>query len=179
MTRNSWIPILTILTVSAAAIAFLFWIIYFRQPSDSLRHAYGDMLPAFNASMNALSAFSLVCGYFAIRRLDHRRHGRCMLAAFFFSTLFLFGYIAYYVTHGNTKFLAQGWIRPIYFSTLISHILLSLPALPLVLCMFYFAWAKKWPQHRKLAYFTLPIWFYVSVTGVLVFFLQRIFNVAS
>ena len=168
--------VVAILAVSAAAIGFLFWLIYFKSGSPIGAPDFIEKLPAMNAAMNGLSALSLYTGWLAIKRKNLRAHTRHMITAFLFSSLFLAGYITYYVYHGNAKFLAEGWIRPVYFFTLISHIVLSLPALPMVLITFYLSLTNRIDRHKKLARLTFPIWMYVSVTGVLVFVLQRLFN---
>ncbi|MEO1173553.1 MAG: DUF420 domain-containing protein [Myxococcota bacterium] len=170
--RTSPAPVIGILAVSAAAIAFLFWLIYFK---DGLQRGTGEFtfLPAVNASLNAASAVCVASGVVLIRQRKMQAHGIAMLAAFLFSAAFLVCYIAYYWLHGNTVFTGQGIIRPIYFAILISHIGLSIVALPLVLTTFYFALTKQFDRHRPLARWTYPIWLYVSVTGVVVFFLVK------
>ena len=96
-----------------------------------------------------------------------------MVAAFLASALFLVGYLAYHYVHGDTKYLGQGWLRPVYFFILISHILTSALALPLCLTTLFFALRRRFDRHRRIARIALPIWLYVSVTGVLVFFFLR------
>jgi putative membrane protein len=99
-----------------------------------------------------------------------------MLLATFTSALFLVSYIAYHHFHGDSKFLAQGWIRPVYFTILISHILLSVVQVPLILTTLYLAYSKNFVKHKKIAKITFPIWLYVSVTGVLIFIILKWFN---
>jgi putative membrane protein len=156
---------------SLLALAFLFWLIYFRQGSgDDQSVAF---LPAVNASLNATTAAFLVRGWFAIRGGNRKLHAFCMKSAFIFSALFLACYIIYHSAHGDTPFPGQGWIRPVYFFILITHIVLSMAALPMILGTFYHAVTGRLETHRKWARVTLPIWLYVSLTGVLIFFLLR------
>lgn len=170
------IAIPTILVVSALAILFLLWLIYFRQTVPSTA-AWVSALPALNAFLNACSALFIVLGLRAVRQKRYGTHMRYMLSAFVSSSLFLISYIIYHSLHGDTRFLAQGLIRPIYFFTLISHIALSMLALPLVFTTFYFALSRKKKKlHRQVARWTYPIWLYVSVTGVLIFALLKLFN---
>lgn len=169
--RNAvWI----ILAVSAAAVAFLLWIIYGVETSDN-DNAWA-FLPATNAAFNALSAGALLTGLYHIRHNRRRAHGISMAAAFAASALFLVGYIIHHTVHGDSKFLATGWLRPTYFFILASHILLSMAALPMVLTTLFFAATRRWSAHRALARWTWPVWLYVSVTGVLVFVFLRFLN---
>ena len=96
-----------------------------------------------------------------------------MLSALTFSTAFLISYIIHHNVHGDTKFTGIGWIRPVYFATLISHILISVATLPMVLTTFFFALTKQFARHKRLARFTFPLWLYVSVTGVAIYFLLK------
>ncbi len=161
-----------ILAVSAAAFGFLVWLIYFKTPAGSSISAY-DALPAVNAILNGLSACCLTAGYLAIRAKRRRVHMTLMIAAFVFSALFLVSYIAYHNVHGDTKFLGEGAIRPVYFSILISHIGVTVFALPMIFTTFFFAYRLRFDAHRRLARITLPLWLYVSVTGVAIYFLLK------
>ena len=163
-----------ILLLSAAAIAFLFWLIYgVEGVDDSGRWAF---LPATNAFFNAVSASAVMVGLWQIRQGHKRNHGLAMITAFAASSLFLIGYIIHHTVQGDTKFLTQGWLRPTYFVILISHVLLSIAVLPMVLTTFFLAATRRWPAHRALARWTYPVWLYVSATGVLVFFFLRFLN---
>lgn len=165
-----------ILVVSAAAIAFLFWIIYGVETSaGSSKWAF---LPATNALFNALSATALVTGIVHIRRGKKRAHGISMATAFAASALFLVGYVIHHTVHGDTQFLTTGWLRPTYFFILITHVVLSIVVLPMVLTTLFLAAMRRWPAHRALARWTWPLWLYVSVTGVLVFVFLRLLNTA-
>ena len=128
-------------------------------------------LPALNASLNGLSAILLVAGFTFIHKRQVERHRLCMLAAFGVSTAFLVSYVVYHVQHGATPFPGRGWIRPVYFSLLASHVLLAIAVLPLALTTLYRAWRGDIAGHRRIAQLTWPIWMYVSVTGVLVYWI--------
>ena len=129
-------------------------------------------LPAVNASLNGLSAIFLTAGYYFIRRKNKVAHRNCMVSAFVTSTVFLACYLTYHFSvKVVTKFPGQGWIRPVYFTILISHILLAFLIVPLVLMTLHRAVKARFELHKKIARWTWPIWMYVSVTGVLIYFL--------
>jgi putative membrane protein len=128
-----------------------------------------SFLPLLNASLNGLSGIFLIMGYVFIRYRQVERHRFCMLAAFSLSALFLVSYVIYHTLVGSTSFTNQSWIRPIYFTILISHIILAALVLPLALTTLYRAWRGKFAQHRQVARWALPIWLYVSVSGVIVY----------
>ena len=165
-----------IIALSAAATAFLFWLIYFKptpqQFSDDLA-----FLPALNAMLNGLSAISMCVGVFYISRGKWQAHRRWMITALGFSTLFLASYILHHHLHGDTSFQGTGIIRPVYFFILITHVLLSIVALPLILVTVFFSLSGRFRLHKKLARFTFPLWLYVSVTGVVVFLLLKIYTI--
>ncbi len=133
----------------------------------------GDVsaLPAFNALLNGTSAVLLVLGYTFVRIGKVRVHRACMLGAFGVSVLFLISYVVYHSSFGSRPFSGQGWIRWVYFPLLISHIVLAAGIVPLALVTIYRAWRGEVAQHQRLARWTLPIWLYVSVTGVMVYWL--------
>jgi uncharacterized membrane protein YozB (DUF420 family) len=127
-------------------------------------------LPALNASLNATSAVFLTVGYILIRRGDRRLHKRCMLAALITSTAFLACYVVYHWNIGGSKaFTGQGAIRTLYYAILIPHVLLAMTVLPLALVTTARALRSQFDRHRRVARWTLPVWLYVSVTGVLVY----------
>jgi putative membrane protein len=126
-------------------------------------------LPALNASLNGLSAVFLTAGYRYIRRKNMAAHRACMLAAFTVSTLFLISYVTYHAQVGSVPFLHHGWIRPVYFGILITHVVLAAAILPLAIVTLSRALHQKFDRHRRLARWTLPLWLYVSVTGVVVY----------
>ena len=104
-----------------------------------------------------------------IRRRRIQAHRACMLSAFFVSTAFLISYVTYHIRVGNVLFQGQGWIRPVYFTLLISHVTLAIVILPLALITLSRALREQFDRHRRIARWTLPLWLYVSVTGVIVY----------
>ncbi len=162
-------PLRWIVPLSAAISLFLLWLIYWK-PAATTQAGWITVLPATNALCNGLSACCLIAGFLNIRRGRRTAHIRCMLGAVLCSVLFLTGYIVYHHFHGDTPFPGQGLVRPIYFTILISHIVLSIVVLPMVLTTLYYAGTGQYQTHRRLARYTLPLWLYVSVTGVAVFF---------
>jgi len=128
-------------------------------------------LPAVNATLNALSAVLLITGYVLIRLRRIDQHRRIMIAAFVTSSLFLISYIVYHSQVGSVRFTRQGFVRPLYFSILITHVTLAALVLPLAIVTLTRGLGARYVQHRSIARWTLPIWLYVSVTGVLVYIL--------
>ena len=128
-------------------------------------------LPALNATLNGICAIFLVSGFVAIRNRRIALHRACMLAAVTASALFLASYLYYHYQVGSVRFQGQGWSRPFYFSILISHTVLAAAIVPLVLVTLTRALRKRYLKHKKIARWTLPIWLYVSVTGILVYLL--------
>ncbi|MEP7257340.1 MAG: DUF420 domain-containing protein [Flavitalea sp.] len=123
----------------------------------------------FNAITNSLVSVLLVAALIAVRKGNYEAHKKIMFAAIILSALFLISYICHHLLAGDTKFGGQGGIRYVYFFILITHIFLAAVILPFILFTAYRALIAEWPQHRKLARITWPIWFYVSVTGVVVY----------
>lgn len=128
-------------------------------------------LPALNAALNFTSTVFISAGWYFIRRGFWQRHIVCMLAAIVSSTLFLAGYIIYHLHVGEKSSGLTGWVAWIYFPMLISHILLAFVTLPLVILTLIPVFTRRWDRHRRLARWTMPVWLYVSVTGVLVYFM--------
>ncbi len=126
---------------------------------------------ALNAALNGTSAILLAFGYSAIRQHKIILHKRFMISAFSVSTLFLISYIIYHYQVGNIRFHGRGWIRPVYFAILISHTILAVIIVPMILLTLRRAWLEKFDKHRIIARWTLPLWMYVSITGVVVYFL--------
>jgi putative membrane protein len=167
-------PIPAILALSAAIAAFLIWLIYFK--GKTVQPDWVGNLPAANALFNSLSAICLTAGYINIRKGKRIAHMRCMIGATVFSALFLVSYITYHAFHGDTHFPGHGPVRAIYLSILASHILLSMIALPFILATLWFATRAQFRFHRAVSRWTFPIWLYVSVTGVVVFFMLRAYT---
>ncbi len=128
-------------------------------------------LPALNAALNATSAILLACGYRFIRRREIRAHRACMLAAFSVSILFLISYLTYHYQVGSVRFPGTGWLRTIYLTILATHTVLAALVPPLAIVTLFRAVRERFDKHRRLARWTLPIWMYVSVTGVIVYWL--------
>lgn len=128
-----------------------------------------EILPSLNAGLNAISVGLALAGYRAIRRGHQGLHRRCMLSALGSSTLFLVGYLTLRAVAGLTRYTGEGWIRPVYFSLLLSHTVLAAVQVPLLGWALYRAWQGAFVRHRAVARVALPIWLYVSATGVLVY----------
>jgi uncharacterized membrane protein YozB (DUF420 family) len=128
-----------------------------------------SQLPTLNAALNSLSAVFLFAGYRFIRAKNRDAHRACMLAAFFCSTVFLISYLVYHFQVGSVGFKGQGWIRPVYFTILISHTILAAAVVPLALITLFRALRERFDAHRRIARWTFPIWLYVSVTGVAIY----------
>lgn len=126
-------------------------------------------LPALNALLNTAAALLLVAGCRFIRQGRREAHRRAMTAALIVSALFLASYLVYHAQVGSVKFQKTGWIRPVYFSILISHTVLAACVAPMALVTVWRAWKGRFEKHRRLARITLPLWLYVSVTGVIVY----------
>jgi uncharacterized membrane protein YozB (DUF420 family) len=127
---------------------------------------------ALNAILNGTSAVLLAAGYTAIRSGKIQVHKKFMLSAFVASCAFLVSYVIYHVRiHQVIHFQGQGWIRPVYFTILISHTILAVVIVPLIIITLRRAWFARFDKHRIIARWTLPLWFYVSITGVIVYFM--------
>ena len=128
-----------------------------------------SVLPHLNATLNASSFILLTSGYYFIRRGRVLAHRRCQISALTASILFLVSYVVYHAHHGTTRFAGQGIARPIYFTILTTHTILAVVIVPLILITFYRALRADFERHRRIARITLPLWLYVSVTGVIVY----------
>lgn len=125
---------------------------------------------AFNATLNGISAILLVLGYSAIRSGKIALHKKLMVSAFFVSCAFLVSYLIYHARiHQVVHFQGQGWIRPVYFTLLLSHTILAVVIVPMIIVTLRRAWLQRFDKHRVIARWTLPLWLYVSVTGVIVY----------
>lgn len=129
------------------------------------------MLPTLNACLNAGAATLLVSGWLFIRRGRVEAHRLCMGAAFLCSTVFLACYLYYHYQVGSVRFQGQGWLRLAYFALLISHTSLAVLIVPMILRTLFLAWKERFEEHAWWARRTLPLWLYVSVTGVLVYWM--------
>ena len=130
---------------------------------------YISYLPHLNACLNGTSAVLLFSGYSFIRSGNVAAHRTCQLSALAVSLLFLASYLTYHYHHGATRFQGTGLARPIYFTVLTSHTILAIVIVPLVTLTFYRAFRQDFTRHRRIARITLPLWLYVSITGVIVY----------
>ena len=126
-------------------------------------------LPALNACLNFVSTVFILTGWYFIRHGAWRRHLACMITAVISSTFFLAGYIVYHVHAGEKSSGYTGWLAAVYFPILASHVLLAFVTVPLVVVTLVQVFRRRWDQHRRIARWTLPIWLYVSVTGVFIY----------
>ncbi len=155
-----------------AAFAMVLWVVLKAQPGSE-GPAWIAGLPCFDACSNAASAALALAGFWAVRRGRTSLHRACMLAALACSACFLGGYLVYHHYRGETRFLGTGPVRVLYLSLLASHVVLSFFVLPLLLVTVAFAGLGVFQRHRSVARWTLPLWLYVSVTGVLVYLFLR------
>jgi putative membrane protein len=128
-------------------------------------------LPSINAFFNFLSTLFLILGFVQIKRGQKVAHKKSMLLALFFSSIFLIGYLIYHYNFGSTRFPDLGWIKTLYLIILIPHVILAAVMVPLILITFYHAFKENFEKHKKWARITFPIWLYVSITGVLIYFM--------
>lgn len=162
--------VIAITLLSALALVFLFWLLYFKDSPDETFH-WVTRLPALNATLNSIATILLIFGFLEIKKRNFERHMQFMIGSFLMSTLFLVSYVIYHNFIGHTPFPGTGVIRPIYFSILITHVVLSAAVVPMILGSFYLAFAGKFKSHRTLSKYTFPVWLYVSITGVVIFFI--------
>lgn len=134
-----------------------------------------DFLPAVYSAINCLVAVCLVLAVLAVKRGDIARHRRFIAAAMVLSGLFLLAYVIYHFTSEEIKYTGTGWVRPVYFSLLISHVVLAAVSLPFILLAYLSGWADRRPAHRRLVKFVFPMWFYVAVSGPVVYLMLHVF----
>lgn len=161
----------TIALVSAAVVAGVGLLLLGPRPAGLPAGGPVVRWPALNAALNAASAACLAAGYLLIRGRRVVAHRACMLAAFALSCLFLVSYVVYHATAGSVPFPGRGPLRVVYFALLLSHIVLAAAIVPLALVTLYRAWTGRFDRHRRIARWTLPLWLYVSVSGVLVYWM--------
>lgn len=166
-------PVVTrILALSATVFFFLLWLLFFRTGPEPDPGAL-SFLPATNAALNGLAATCIICGFVAIKSGRRRLHMTFMITAVCLSVVFLVSYITYHTIHGNTDFVTEGWLRYFYYTVLISHISCTVFALPLIMSAVFFAATKRFDLHKKVVKYTFPVWLYVSITGVAIYFLLK------
>lgn len=130
-----------------------------------------SQLPAVNATLNSVSAAFLILGFLFIKFKNIKAHKACMLSAFSSSSLFLISYLVYHYRVGSVPFKGLGWMRTVYFAILLTHTILAVAVVPLVLITLRWALKQRFAAHRRMARWTFPIWLYVSVTGVVVYWM--------
>ncbi|MFP8874812.1 MAG: DUF420 domain-containing protein [Myxococcota bacterium] len=160
--------------LTLAVMSFLIWLIYFHDGDGGSSSA--ETLPRVNAILNAISAVLISLGLWAIKQRKRTLHMRLMSSAFASSALFLITYVYYHSLHGDTHFAGEGVVRPIYFALLISHIVLSMVTFPMILTSFYLGLTDRIETHRRLSKWTWAGWFYVSITGVVVYFMLHVIH---
>ncbi len=128
-------------------------------------------LPTLNAVLNSASFILLLSGFYFIRQKRISAHRACMIAAVIVSLLFLTSYLIYHAQVGSVKFTKTGWIRPVYFTILLTHTVLAVAIVPLAAITLFRALKERFDKHRKIARWTLPVWLYVSITGVAIYFM--------
>jgi len=157
--------------VSLTVVAFLGWLLMLNRGVAS--DVDLSFVPALNAVLNATSAVLLVSAVVAIKNGKRETHKRLVLSALVSSALFLSGYVAYHAVHGDTRFAGEGAAKVAYLVLLASHVILSIAVVPMIFTCLYLAFQERFEAHRRIAKVTFPIWLYVSVTGVIVFFVLR------
>jgi putative membrane protein len=166
---NDRLALSVIAVLSAAVVAAVAVLLVGRGPVGGGLDV--SALPKLNAMLNGGSAILLAAGYVFIRRRQIAAHLSCMLSAFGLSILFLISYVLYHFHAGSRPFTGQGWTRPVYFVLLVTHVVLAAAIVPLALTTIWRALTGRFDRHRKIARWTLPIWFYVSVTGVVIYWM--------
>lgn len=128
-------------------------------------------MPVLNALLNGTSFVLLLCGFFFIKQGKITLHKSCMIGALSVSILFLISYLVYHYQVGSVRFTKEGWIRPVYFTILITHTILAMAVPPLAAVTLFRALKERFAKHKKIARWTLPVWMYVSVTGVVIYWM--------
>jgi putative membrane protein len=164
------LALFTISVVSLAVVLVVGYLLLGHRPQTG-GGSTAAALPLLNACLNAISAVLLSAGWVFIRRKHVTAHRACMVSALAVSTLFLVSYVIYHSLAGSRPFAGQGWIRLVYFPMLVSHIVLAAAIVPLALTTIYRALQESFARHVRIARWTFPIWLYVSVTGVLVYWM--------
>lgn len=161
------------IAIVSMAVPLLVVLLVYGKPPDISLGVDVKLLPALNAALNFTTAILLVAGYIFIRRKEKGSHRLCMISAFTLSVLFFVSYIVYHALAEETRFGGTGPIRSVYYTILISHIILSAAIVPMVLITLVRALSKKFDRHRRIARWTFPIWLYVTLSGVAVYLMLR------
>jgi putative membrane protein len=166
--RSLSLIIYAVSMVICLAVAFL---IYFPQALSLGGGVDVSYLPRFHAFLNGSCTLLLIAGYLAVRRKQYNLHKMLMVTCFLLSSIFLVSYVIYHSQAPATKFGGEGMIRPVYYALLLTHIVLAAVILPLALFTISRSWRGEFAKHKKIARYTLPIWIYVTTTGVIVYFM--------
>jgi putative membrane protein len=162
-------PRLAIAGISGAVLVAIALVLWPASPHGAA--AAPGVIPSVNAALNATSAVLLALGFLFVRRGQVAAHRTCMLTAFGLSSLFLVGYLVHHARVGSVPFAGTGMLRTVYFALLVPHIVLSAVVLPLALTTIWHGWHANIAVHRRIARWTLPLWLYVSVSGVAVYWM--------
>ncbi|MCC5929813.1 MAG: DUF420 domain-containing protein [Cyclobacteriaceae bacterium] len=162
-----------IISILSIAIPIVVALLLFMPSKIDNAGAWVYFLPHFNGIINTSTSILLIAGFWFISKGNITYHKNAMISAFVLGSLFLVSYVIYHASTDSTPFGGEGWIRTVYFFILISHIILAAVVVPFVLFAFYYALSNKIDKHKKVVKFTLPIWLYVSVTGVIVYLMIR------
>jgi putative membrane protein len=154
--------------LTVGVMSFLVWVVYVHPPRADAAGA-SPTLPAINAGLNALSAVLLGAALGAVKKRRYRLHAGLMLSALAVSGAFLSTYVYYHLHHGETHFTGTGAARLLYFALLISHLVISMVAFPMILTSIFLAASRRWAWHKAVSRYTFAAWMYVSVTGVIVY----------
>jgi putative membrane protein len=161
----------TLIIILSIVVPALVGLLLFLPSKSGIEGDWVTFLPHFNGMLNSTTVILLLIGFFMIKRGHISYHKVCMVSSFILGTIFLISYIIYHASMPGTPFGGGAPIKYFYYFFLISHILLSIVVVPLVLFAFYFALSGKIDRHKKIVKFTLPVWLYVSITGVIVYFM--------
>lgn len=155
--------------VTVSVMSFLIWLIYVNVGDPGHAAASSSVLPKVSAVLNGVSAAAVSAALVAIARKNYRLHAGLMSLALVASACFLANYVYYHLHHGDTPFTGTGVIRPVYFTILVSHILLSIVVFPLILTSVFLAASRRFAVHKRLSRYTAATWLYVSLSGVAIY----------
>ncbi len=157
------------IAIVSVAVPLLVLSLFYLKPPEVKIGFDLSIIPAFNAAVNFTVTLLLIVGYVFMKRKMISFHKYAMITAFCFSSLFLISYVIYHTLAVETHFGGEGWIRPVYFTLLITHIILAAAIVPMILFTLTRGLQSRFDKHRRIAKWTWPLWLYVSVTGVLVY----------
>ncbi|QNF33475.1 DUF420 domain-containing protein [Adhaeribacter swui] len=169
--KNNDRTYLILIAILSVAVPLIVAFLLFVPQTGKLGSVDVTFLPKLHALLNSLTALSLIIGYYNVKNKNIRGHKFAMVTAFTLSAFFLISYVTYHYQAPPTKFGGEGTLKTIYYVILITHIVLAAVIVPLVLLSVYFAASNQINRHRKIARWTFPIWLYVAVTGVVVYFM--------